>query len=117
MNIEDYLEKALNKISRLNREISILKSDASESVAIIGLSGQFPGAADIDIFWENIHSGINAVTTIPEYRWQQTDYSDADKEQARYQWGGFLDTVDQFAPDFFNISRQIKIKVYLKQSP
>ncbi len=30
-------------------------------VAVIGLSGRFPGAADIDAFWENLRAGVDSI--------------------------------------------------------
>ncbi len=31
-------------------------------IAIIGLNGRFPGAADIDMFWENLKNGVESFT-------------------------------------------------------
>jgi amino acid adenylation domain-containing protein len=34
----------------------------SESIAIIGMSGRFPGAASVDAFWRNLCQGVESVT-------------------------------------------------------
>ena len=38
-------------------------------VAVIGMSGRFPGAMHSGIFWDNLMSGKNAVTRVPADRW------------------------------------------------
>jgi acyl transferase domain-containing protein/2-polyprenyl-3-methyl-5-hydroxy-6-metoxy-1,4-benzoquinol methylase/aryl carrier-like protein len=37
-------------------------SDALEPVAIIGLSGRFPGARNVDEFWENLRRGVESIS-------------------------------------------------------
>lgn len=66
-------------------------------VAIIGMSGHFPLAADVIEFWENLKTGRDCITSIPESRIHQLSSPDV-------KWGGFIEGVDQFDFDFFNIS-------------
>jgi phthiocerol/phenolphthiocerol synthesis type-I polyketide synthase E len=33
----------------------------SSGVAVVGMSGRFPGAPDVDSFWENIRQGIESI--------------------------------------------------------
>ncbi|MFG6101406.1 beta-ketoacyl synthase N-terminal-like domain-containing protein [Leptothoe sp. EHU-05/26/07-4] len=37
------------------------KEDSLESVAIIGMVGRFPGAKNIDEFWQNLHDGVESI--------------------------------------------------------
>jgi acyl transferase domain-containing protein/acyl carrier protein len=37
-------------------------SHYSYDVAIIGMSGRFPGAADLDAFWRNLRAGVESIT-------------------------------------------------------
>ncbi|WP_035373166.1 non-ribosomal peptide synthetase [Pseudoduganella violaceinigra] len=67
-----------------------------EPVAIIGISGQFPMARDVNEFWRNLSEGKDCISEIPSARW------DASKTDIK--WGGFIDGVDQFDPKFFGIS-------------
>ncbi|MGW8956313.1 SDR family NAD(P)-dependent oxidoreductase [Paenibacillus sp. NPDC055715] len=79
----------------------------SSDVAIIGMSGRFPGAADLTKFWENLKTGVSSITEIPADRWSMNDFYDADPSQqdkTHSKWGGFLEDIDQFDPLFFNIS-------------
>jgi 3-oxoacyl-(acyl-carrier-protein) synthase/enoyl-CoA hydratase/carnithine racemase/acyl carrier protein len=80
---------------------------SGEDIAIIGLSGRYPLAKDINEFWENLKSGRNCITEIPTDRWDHSKYFDPDKNKtgtSYSKWGGFIDDVDKFDPLFFNIA-------------
>ncbi|MDT8977374.1 SDR family NAD(P)-dependent oxidoreductase [Paenibacillus sp. chi10] len=84
-----------------------LKNQAIEDIAIIGVSGRYPMAADLHEFWENLKSGKDCITEIPRERWAYEDYFDSDKSvrgKSYSKWGGFINGVDLFDPLFFNIS-------------
>ncbi|MEJ2621335.1 MAG: SDR family NAD(P)-dependent oxidoreductase, partial [Candidatus Thiodiazotropha sp.] len=83
------------------------KNQRELDIAIIGLAGRYPQAANVQAFWENLRSGKDAITEIPADRWDHSLYFDAEKNKAGKtygKWGGFLDGVDRFDPLFFNIS-------------
>jgi polyketide synthase PksN len=76
-------------------------------IAIIGVSGRYPGARNVQEFWRNLQTGKDCITEIPKDRWDHSLYFDEDKNKpgkTYSKWGGFLDGVDQFDPLFFNIS-------------
>ncbi|MCG7550582.1 SDR family NAD(P)-dependent oxidoreductase [Pseudoalteromonas sp. Of7M-16] len=78
-----------------------------DSIAIIGMDGQFPGANDIAQFWDNLAQGKDCVTEVPKERWDWRDvYGDTkqDPRVTRSKWGGFLAHIDQFDAGFFGIS-------------
>ncbi|GAA0893936.1 hypothetical protein GCM10009122_36160 [Fulvivirga kasyanovii] len=78
-----------------------------KQVAIVGMSGRYPKADTLDIFWENLKEGKDCVTEIPEDRWDYTSrFSTDTKEKGKIygKWGGFIDDVDKFDSLFFNIS-------------
>ncbi len=90
---------------------SVQREDESrsdnDSIAIIGVAGVYPGAKDLDEFWENIKTGRDCVTEIPKTRWDFEDYFDEDRtkrNKSHAKWGGFIDDVEMFDPLFFNIS-------------
>ena len=67
-----------------------------ETIAIIGLEGRFPGGANnVDIFWKNLMDGKDAIRLADPIRW--------DPEQYSYK-AGFIDDIDLFDANFFNIS-------------
>jgi polyketide synthase PksN len=90
-----------------DRETHSEQATVASDIAIIGMAGRYPGARNIEEFWENLKNGKDCITEIPPDRWDQSFYFDADKDKPGKiysKWGGFLDGVDQFDPLFFNIS-------------
>ena len=76
-------------------------------MAIIGVSGRYPQANNIQEFWRNLRDGKDCIAEIPKDRWDHKLYFDEDKNKpgkTYSKWGGFLDGVDQFDPLFFNIT-------------
>lgn len=76
-------------------------------IAIIGVSGRYPQAENIEELWENLRNGKDCITEIPKDRWNHDLYFDADKslnDKTSCKWGGFLKDIDKFDPLFFNIS-------------
>jgi len=85
------------------------RADEEEAIAIIGIHGRYPGADDLESFWQALSGGEDCVTEVPAERWNWRDYYDADsvrvKEGKSYcKWGGFLSGADRFDPLFFQIS-------------
>lgn len=89
---------------------AVLPSDPAaphEPIAIIGMGCRFPGASNPQAFWHLLINGQDAITEIPESRWNaeaffHPDSSKPGKSVSR--WGGFLEHVDLFDPFFFGIS-------------
>lgn len=82
----------------------------AEPIAIIGMSGRYPMARDLDEFWENLASGRHCISEIPPERWDWRQDFDPDGrgERASYtRWGGFLADADRFDPLFFRISPRV----------
>ncbi|MDT0381516.1 SDR family NAD(P)-dependent oxidoreductase [Streptomyces sp. DSM 42041] len=78
------------------------RADAA-AVAVVGLSCRFAEAAGPDAFWHLLRTGGNAVTEVPEGRWDG-DGSAAAGAGAR--WGSFLADVAGFDAGFFGVSRR-----------
>ncbi|MEM7338853.1 MAG: SDR family oxidoreductase [Actinomycetota bacterium] len=84
--------------------------DASESsrddgIAVIGMAGRFPGAADIDAFWQNLIDGIDGLSTFtePELR----DFGLPENVTARENFvarGSVLADFDSFDAERFGFS-------------
>ncbi|MCP4164189.1 MAG: amino acid adenylation domain-containing protein, partial [Deltaproteobacteria bacterium] len=59
--VENVFEgSSTNKIN--NKVISKTVGKASQDIAIIGMSGRFPGAANIAEFWNNLEDGIESIS-------------------------------------------------------
>ena len=83
------------------------KTSEAFDIAIIGVAGRYPGARNIQEYWNNLRQGKDCITEIPKYRWDHNFYFDEGRHKAgktNCKWGGFLEGVDEFDPLFFNIS-------------
>ncbi|PPK67118.1 SDR family NAD(P)-dependent oxidoreductase [Actinokineospora auranticolor] len=67
-------------------------------IAIVGVAGRYPEAADLEEFWQNLRAGRDSVREVPAGRWDHRRYPEAGR------WGGFVDDIDLFDPLFFQIS-------------
>lgn len=67
-----------------------------EPIAIVGMHGRFPRAADLDEFWDNIERGRNCITPPPVGRAAPGD--------PPLPLGGYIDGVDRFDAAFFSIA-------------
>lgn len=90
-------------------KVPINKRYQNDDIAIVGVAGRYPGANNLDEFWNNLVSGKDCITEIPISRWDYRDYYDpnpdkADEGKIYCKWGGFLENVDFFDPLLFNIS-------------
>lgn len=73
-------------------------------IAIIGISGRFPMAKNVDELWSNLVDGKDCVTEIPKDRWNPDLYYNPDKNSKGTYYtkqGGFIDGVYEFDPLFF----------------
>jgi polyketide synthase PksN len=88
------------------RDAYAVKQDP-DPIAIVGISGIFPGAQDTHQFWSNIVEGMNGITEIPPDRWDWKEYAEASAENggaSSLKWGGFIERLKEFDPLFFGIS-------------
>ncbi|AZM44515.1 [acyl-carrier-protein] S-malonyltransferase [Streptomyces sp. WAC 06738] len=76
-------------------------------IAIVGISGRYPKAPTVADFWDRLLAGDDCVDEIPLDRPGYRRYAELAREKFGDQWprwGGFLDDVDAFDPQFFHIS-------------
>ncbi len=80
---------------------------SSHPIAIVGLSGRYPGGATSpDRLWKLLRDGTDAISEAKGDRWD-LGYHDPDPEQAARVYtraGGFLDRIDAFDAEFFGMS-------------
>jgi len=96
---------------RLERSRGLLANPAQKAandpIAIVGLSGRYPQASDLEAYWRNLRDGKDCIVEVPRERWDWRDYFSEDRtESGRHysKWGGFIEGVDEFDPVFFNIA-------------
>lgn len=74
----------------------------SRDIAVIGVSGRFPGAKDVGQFWENLCRGQESVTRFEKQEAVDNgaDPEEVDKPEYVRAWGT-LDDIDRFDARFF----------------
>ncbi|MCE7984893.1 MAG: SDR family NAD(P)-dependent oxidoreductase [Caldilinea sp. CFX5] len=85
--------------------VSSLSTDA---IAIIGIGCRLPGGVQGPAaFWQLLQNGVDAISEIPNDRWNIQKFFDPDQSKPGHtyaKWGGFIDKIDQFDAQFFGIS-------------
>ncbi|MER7795706.1 beta-ketoacyl synthase N-terminal-like domain-containing protein, partial [Streptomyces sp. NPDC097640] len=78
-------------------------------VAIVGMAVLLPGAPDLETYWHNLVTGVNAITEVPAQRWDAEFYvpgsgrgpAAADRVYCRR--GGFVDGLAEVEVTRFGI--------------
>lgn len=111
MERDDHLsldKQALLALRRMRAKIVELERSKTEPIAVIGIGCRFPGGAtDPDSYWKLLREGIDAISVVPQDRWNIDTYYDPDPDapgKMSTRWGGFLKQVDCFDPQFFGIT-------------
>jgi acyl transferase domain-containing protein len=88
-----------------------------EPIAIIGMSGRYPQAKNLNEYWKNLKEGKDCITEIPEERWSLEGFFNPDVQEAIAQgksyskWGGFVDGFADFDAFFFSIPPREAINI------
>lgn len=81
-------------------EVSVQPGD----VAILGASGRFPGAFDLEQFWQNLHSGVESIRTFSDEELRQAGVDEALLRRPSYvKARGVIDQPEMFDAEFFGI--------------
>jgi amino acid adenylation domain-containing protein len=76
-----------------------------EEIAIIGMSGAFPGANNIDLLWKLLIQKKEGISTFSREQLLAAGESPEDIDNASYvPRGGFLEEAESFDNDFFNMT-------------
>ena len=103
---KEVLRKSLDAIDTLQARLNAVEQERNEPVAVIGLSCRYPGAPSTEAYWRLLIEGRDAITEVPEGRWDKDAYYDPDPSapgKIHAPFGGFLDQVDLFDAPFFGI--------------
>lgn len=78
-----------------------------QPIAIVGVSGRFPGSGDVHEFWRHIEANRDLISEVPADRWDWRELFGDPTEQpgkTNVKHAGFMSGIDQFDPAFFGIS-------------
>ncbi|HLB77444.1 MAG TPA: polyketide synthase, partial [Candidatus Dormibacteraeota bacterium] len=77
----------------------------ADGIAIIGLSGRFPGAPDVDRFWANLRGGAESISFFSEADLRAEGLSASLLERPDYvNAGGVLSDIELFDAGFFGFN-------------
>jgi len=83
---------------------------SAQATAIVGMAVLLPGAPDLDTYWHNLLDGTDAVTDVPEGRWDTDTYyregaasGPAVADQVYCRRGGFVDALAEVEVTRFGI--------------
>ncbi|UUM22295.1 SDR family NAD(P)-dependent oxidoreductase [Mycoavidus sp. SF9855] len=84
-------------LATLRGDVSESKTIKGEPIAVIGMSGCFPQAEDIDTLWANLLAERDSIEVLPSSRWERG-------LTPSICHAGVIESIDEFDPLFFGIS-------------
>lgn len=82
-----------------------------KDIAVIGMAGRFPGASNVDEYWNNLLNEVDCIGDFPGSRQKgvegfiQKSVPDS-LQKITYEKGGYLEQIDQFDSGYFKISNK-----------
>lgn len=76
-------------------------------IAIVGMSGRFPGASSTEAFWDLLRQGLDVHKEVPPLHWNKSTHFDptgSGKNTSATPYGCWLDDPAAFDARFFNVS-------------
>ena len=102
------LKQALFSLEKMQSKLDAIERSKTEPLAIIGMGCRFPGGGNNpEGFWQLLRNGVDAVAEMPQDRWDVEAYYDPDPDvpgKIYTRYGSFLNDIDKFDAEFFNIS-------------
>ena len=102
-SLSNWLDQGVN--GELKRKVNTPKSNlhTDDSIAIIGIAGRFPGADDVDAFWNNLKEGKESIRFFSEEELLEAGIEPELIASPNYIRGtGVLSNVTDFDAEFFS---------------
>lgn len=103
------LQRIAPALQEARQQLEAMRRRSHEPIAILGIGLRFPGADSPQAFWKMLRDGVDAVTEVPADRWDVDDYYDPQPGRPGKMYireAAFVEGVDQFDAEFFDISRR-----------
>ncbi len=85
--------------------MSVEIDESMEKVAVIGMAGRFPGAENIQTFWQNLQAGVDSISTFSDRELLTEGVDPYWLDLPSYvKAGGVLEDIDLFDAAFFEFS-------------
>ena len=100
-------KKALLELRQMQSKLEALEQAKHEPIAVVGMGCRFPGADNPEEFWQLLREGRDAITQIPEERWDGSEYYDPQPNtpgKICTTYGGFVPHLKEFDASFFRVA-------------
>jgi 3-oxoacyl-[acyl-carrier-protein] synthase II len=106
-------KKALLALKKMQHKLKTLENAKHEPIAIVGMACQFPGANNLEEFWQLLQEGKDAITSVPDDRWNERDcdLGTNTSEKICTTYGGFVPYLKEFDPSFFRIAPKEAVSI------
>ncbi|MEH2030413.1 MAG: SDR family oxidoreductase [Nostoc sp.] len=85
--------------------ISTIDNDAVEGIAIVGMAGRFPGAKNIEEFWQNLQSGVESISLFTNEEIVSDGIDSVTLSDRNYvKSSAILENIDLFDAAFFSFN-------------
>ncbi|MEG4457204.1 beta-ketoacyl synthase N-terminal-like domain-containing protein [Microcoleus sp. N9_A1] len=79
--------------------------DSIEGIAIIGMAGRFPGAKNVDDFWQNLRDGVESISFFTEEELKSSGIDESVVRDPRYvKARAVLEDIELFDASFFGFN-------------
>ena len=87
------------------------EKEIDTDIAVIGMSGRFPGAEEIEEFWDNLKKGVESIKNFSAEELKEAGVSEEELNNPNYvKAKGVIDDVEYFDPEVFNYSpREVEV--------
>ena len=80
-------------------------ADHSDQIAIVGMAGRFPGARDLNQYWENLRAGVESISFFTDEELLAAGVDPGLLNDPAYvKAAGVLEGIDQFDATFFGFN-------------
>jgi len=86
----------------MNDDRDSVNTDWFEGVAVVGMAGRFPGAGNIDEFWENLRNGVESISFFTDEELEAAGVGSSLLQNPNFvKARAVLDDIDGFDAEFF----------------
>lgn len=89
----------------MNNSTEFNHFNGKDEIAIVGMAGRFPGAKNVDAFWQNLRDGVESISFFTDEELISTGTNPAVVNDHKYvKAGAVLEDIELFDAAFFNFT-------------
>ena len=101
--------RVMNALQEATSKLAAFRQQHSEPIAVVGMGCRFPGAPELDKFWNLLISSASAIEDVPADRWNRDAFHASTPKEAgkvTCQHAGYIRDVESFDARFFEITQR-----------